>query len=214
MCIGKGMIIRRGQQWPDYDTKTNDHQPLVEKFKLRDDKLIDRDFVRIEVLALRDWSSAEPENWRARIDEKETLPAWFEKHKDNWLDKCVRLMCKTIVPLWLKEGIKGDIDFGSNATATTLGEITNIGGNADFRCSKITSTPKLTNIGGNADFWCSKIISTPKLENIGGYVDFRYSKITSVPKLENIGGDAYFEAAQKELAKKLEKAIKGAVFFD
>ena len=49
MCIGKGMLVRRGKKWPDYAMDSNDHQPLVEGLGLKDDKLDDRDFVRIEL---------------------------------------------------------------------------------------------------------------------------------------------------------------------
>jgi len=53
MCVGKAMLIRRGQTEPDYLLDSNDHQPLLEKFNLKDDTLNDRNFVRVELWPAR-----------------------------------------------------------------------------------------------------------------------------------------------------------------
>ena len=61
------------------------HDTLIEKGKLKDDKLIDRDFVRIEVTPIdivnkpRDRSA-----WKLKVDEQKTLPGWYtEKQAAN-----------------------------------------------------------------------------------------------------------------------------------
>ena len=59
--------------------------------------------------------------------------------------------------------------------------------------SEITDLGNLTSIGGDANFDNSKVTSLGNLTSIGGHADFKYSKVTSLGNLETIGGDAYFD---------------------
>jgi len=127
MCIGKGMIIRRGQIWPDYVMSSNDHQPLVEKFKLEDDKLIDRDFVRIELLPLNSLTSIKPKDWEFRVDEVGTLPTWFRKTQVDWEFKCKELLVKKIIPNWVKNGVSGSL-YLQGTPLKSLGQLKSVGG--------------------------------------------------------------------------------------
>ena len=74
MCIGKGMIVTRTHDKPLYLMDSNDHEPIIKKFHLRDKKLIGRDFVRIEMLPCGSLTSMKREDWEVRIDETDTLP--------------------------------------------------------------------------------------------------------------------------------------------
>ena len=110
MCIGKGMIVRRKQEWPDYAMDSNNHQPLVEKLELKDDKLVDRDFVRIELCPLKSLTSTKPADWGFNVDEKGTLPLWFRKTQVDWEFKCRKILIEKIIPSWIKDGVGGSLD--------------------------------------------------------------------------------------------------------
>jgi hypothetical protein len=47
--------------------------------KVKDDKLEDRDFVRIELWPTDSLTSKNPNHWIFNVDEKSTLPEWFKK---------------------------------------------------------------------------------------------------------------------------------------
>ena len=49
----------------------------------------------------------------------------------------------------------------------------------------------LQSIGGDADFRYSKVTDLGNLQSIGGDADFRNSKVTDLGNLQYIGGEAY-----------------------
>lgn len=112
MCIGKGMIIRKGRISPDYALDSNDHSPLVKKLKLKDDKLEDRDFVRIELWPKNSLTSTKEKDWGFRVDEAGTLPLWFRKTQEDWRLKCLAVLFDKIIPKWVKKGVGGSLDLG------------------------------------------------------------------------------------------------------
>ena len=72
MCVGKGMIVRRYQQEPDWDKKTNDHEPLVTKLGLKDNRLLNRNWVRIELWPCGDLFSQAVNDWEVKVDDRKT----------------------------------------------------------------------------------------------------------------------------------------------
>ena len=140
MCVGKGMIIRRGQRWPDYLDDSNDHAPLLEKFKLTDTKLIDRDFVRIECLPLGSLTSCELQDWQVSVDEEGTLPAWYREYQPDWRYKCLKVLAEKIIPAWLKYGVGGDLYLRGTAVKS-LRQLKSVGGDLYLQGTAVKSLP-------------------------------------------------------------------------
>ena len=141
MCIGKGMIIRRGQTQPDYLRNSNGHEPLVRKLELRDDKpAMLRNFIRIECLPLGALDSVKPKDWEVRVDETGDLPAWFEERFGDWEEKCLKTLTKIIIPRWVKNGLDGGLDLGGCTSLTSLGNLKSVGEWLDLGgCANLTS---------------------------------------------------------------------------
>ena len=144
MCIGKGMLIRRYQLEPDYVMDSNDHQPLVEKLGLRDDKLLDRNFVRIEMLPLKSLTSTKYEDWEFKVDEEGTLPGWFEEDIEIWKEKCLYVLANKIIPQWVKEGVKGSL-YLDNTQVKSLGSLKEVGGSLYLRNTQVKITDEMRN---------------------------------------------------------------------
>lgn len=142
MCIGKAMIIRKGQQQPDYAIDSNDHQPLVKLLHLRDDKPAElRNFIRIELWPKNSLTSTNPNDWEFRIDETGNLPSWFEDHRDDWQRECLRILTKTIIPRWVKKGVGGSLDL-EGTQVKSLGSLQSVGGFLYLTGTQVKSLPK------------------------------------------------------------------------
>ena len=65
------------------------HEDLVRKFNIKDDKLENREFVRIEI-SQKDTKifTKNTSDWQFNVDEKGTLPAWFNKDKKFLETEC------------------------------------------------------------------------------------------------------------------------------
>ena len=148
MCKGKGMIAIRGRQECVFCRDSNDHEPIIKKYRLRDKKLYLRNFVRLEVLPLASLTSTDVADWDVQVDEHGTLPGWFEDEKELWLDRARKQMVRSVVPDWVKNGVRGDLDL-SCTKVTSLGKLTHVGGELDLSYIPITSLGELTYVGGN-----------------------------------------------------------------
>ena len=122
MCTGKAFIAIKGKRQPVYAKDSNDHSPLVEKHNLKDNKIIDRNFVRLEAHPKGDLTSINPDDWDIVVDEISTLPGWFEEESIDWLEKCRQKMVQKIIPEWIKNGVGGSLDL-SGTKVTTLGKV-------------------------------------------------------------------------------------------
>ncbi|MFA5313167.1 MAG: hypothetical protein WC375_07635, partial [Methanomassiliicoccales archaeon] len=61
-----------------WDPAITSHEGLVEKFHLKDAKLADRDFVRIEITPPdNNVLNRKQGDWRYKVDEEGTLPEWY-----------------------------------------------------------------------------------------------------------------------------------------
>ena len=77
MCNFWSAILTRDRKvlW---DRDITSHGYLIRKFKLADDKLADRDFVRIEITPNPGkLASKKKSDWTLKIDEPSTLPDWY-----------------------------------------------------------------------------------------------------------------------------------------
>jgi len=64
-----------------WDANETSHEKLVAKAGVKDDKLVDRDFVRVELKPSGAQLFDDPKTWSFKVDEKGTLPAWFNEKK-------------------------------------------------------------------------------------------------------------------------------------
>ena len=66
-----------------WDKNTTSHETLIASAGLDDSKLIDRDFVRIEIAPINIFSK-DRGDWRYSVDEEGTLPVWYEADTRHW----------------------------------------------------------------------------------------------------------------------------------
>jgi len=81
MCEYFSCIVTRKLEivWDRYKTS---HEDLIEKAGLKDDKLEDRDFVRLELVPKEGTIlSSKRSDWIYRVDEVGTLPEWYVKNE-------------------------------------------------------------------------------------------------------------------------------------
>lgn len=81
------------------------HEELVKKHKLKDDKLENRDFVRIELTPEGNGAknaiftgSTEKADWRYKVDEQGTLPGWYRANAAVLEEKVRKLIPQAIAP--------------------------------------------------------------------------------------------------------------------
>ena len=142
MCIGKGMIAVKNMNEPLYCVDSNDHQPIIKKYHLQDNKLVDRNFVRLEILPLNSLTSIKKSDWEVKIDEVNTLPSWFEETKEKWFDLCLTRMTLSIVPDWIKNGIEGYLNLQDCTNLTSLGSLESVGEYLNLQDTQIKELPK------------------------------------------------------------------------
>lgn len=117
-------------------------------------------------------------------------PGVFRKYAGNSLDGAISFKDLGIDEDMLLKNvkyIKGNANF-SDSSATSLGNVEVIGGDAIFRESRVKDIGKLKRIGGLANFSDSQITSLNDLKKIQGNAIFKYSKIDSLGNLKHIGG--------------------------
>ena len=110
MCVGKAYIAVKGKDRLLYEMDSNDHAPIVLRYNLKDDTLINRSFVRLEARPLGSLTSRKVKDWTINIDEEGTLPSWFEEDKEMWTTRAINEQVDIIVPSWVKNGISGSLD--------------------------------------------------------------------------------------------------------
>ena len=64
--------------------ETDSHEDIINRAKLDDIKLTNRNFVRIENKPTKD-------GWEYIVDEDETLPRWYRKREEYFIDKVTEL---------------------------------------------------------------------------------------------------------------------------
>ena len=96
MCNFWTCIIDRNLK-VHYDGNSSSHETIVENAGLEDDKLDDRDFVRVEITPPKP-ISADVEKWTLKVDEEKTLPNWFERQRSE-----CEARCKSALKQYLKK---------------------------------------------------------------------------------------------------------------
>ncbi len=80
------IVIRKKCLWLKNSIK---HEDIIKENKLKDDKLKNRDFVRIEIVPKSlDKITRNKSDWVFKLDEEETLPEWYLKKEKNYESMC------------------------------------------------------------------------------------------------------------------------------
>lgn len=88
MCNYFSCLIDRNLK-AGWDEATVQHETLIKKSGWKDDKLDNRDFVRIEITP-KDPNSVtrNREDWNYKVDEEDTLPTWYEEYEAVCIEEC------------------------------------------------------------------------------------------------------------------------------
>ena len=103
--------------------RTHSHEDIVKEHNLRDNCLINRKWVRIEVCPENYKYTSNVDDWIFHVDEEDTLPKWFmlnqefyeslcRKAAKNWKDKCVDKLGQYVIKyrngtkIWYKNGLR------------------------------------------------------------------------------------------------------------
>ena len=84
MCHFYSPIIDRNLKLYDVVDESDSHEDIREKYKLPDNKLKDRDIVRLEVTPF-EWGKLKrrfnSNLWEYKVDEENTLPSWYKTNE-------------------------------------------------------------------------------------------------------------------------------------
>jgi len=213
MCIGKAMIICKGQRYPDYVMDSNDHKPLVKKLKLTDERpAILRNFIRVELSPLNSLTSTRPADWDVHIDECGDLPAWFEDKKADWEYKCIKIMTEKIVPSWIKDGVSGSLDL-RHTQVKTLGSLKSVEGSLCLWGTQIKTLGSLKDVGDSLYLQSTQIKTLGSLESVGDSLYLRDVQIKTLGFLKSVGGYLGLQNTQvRTLPKNLK--VSGTIYED
>ena len=79
MCKFFSAIVKRDLEVVHAVEIDDSHESIIKKYKLKDDKLINRDFVRLELTPKdNDVFNHKITNWNYEVDEEGTLPKWYK----------------------------------------------------------------------------------------------------------------------------------------
>ena len=85
------LVTRQGKVV--WNGNINSHAELITKAGLKDDKLVDRDFVKIEITPVKELTVSR-KNWVLRVDDEGTLPEWFERQRTHYENLCYTTLFK------------------------------------------------------------------------------------------------------------------------
>ena len=76
------VFARFSRRIPSSDQSPWRHEEIIEELKLQDTKLVDRDFVRIEITPNnKEKLTRNQQDWTFKVDEETTIPAWYNESK-------------------------------------------------------------------------------------------------------------------------------------
>lgn len=134
---------------PKFSMDHDSHESLIKDAGIKDDRIFERNFVRVQISPRGDWFDpmVRFNGWLISVDEEKTLPMWFESEKVLWFDRCLREIEGKILPL-LADGI-----FPGNFTV-----------NKDIKTNKLRKITGGLNVNGSA------ALNAPNLEFVGGTI--------------------------------------------
>ena len=72
-----------------WDKKTISHEELISKAKLRDDRIVDRNFIKIEIIPKSNKIiTRNKKDWELVVDENNTLPEWYVLDREKFDKLC------------------------------------------------------------------------------------------------------------------------------
>lgn len=89
MCnFWSAVITKQGKVF--WSKENSSHEVILKAAGLKDDKLADRDFVRVEIAPMSKalLFSKREEDWAFKVDEEGTLPSWFSGRRKFYENKC------------------------------------------------------------------------------------------------------------------------------
>jgi len=105
------ILTREGKVlWSD---ATSSHETIIKENNLKDNKLQDKDFVRLEVHPKNkiDLFSKNAKNWEFKIDESNTLPEWFIQEQTHFTELVWSEWNKAMKKSLWKLSLKPVLDF-------------------------------------------------------------------------------------------------------
>lgn len=144
-------VVRRRDKVKVFGDLSNSHEKQIELAKVKDDKLVDRDIVRVEVLPEESLYSRVEEDWSYCVDEQGTLPEWYQS-QEKWIKAQVykKLWAEIVDVIVATNKYEGVMNFSGCGLLSTEG-LASIGGDADFRNSQLKELPVLAFIGGDEE---------------------------------------------------------------
>lgn len=102
MCKFFSCVIDRNMKvWYDGNEDSHEKSIMFIKSKWKDNKLVDRDFVRIEIVPGKRF--ADLASWDFQVDEDKTLPYWFLEKKEACEAACRAELVKYMQECNIKE---------------------------------------------------------------------------------------------------------------
>ncbi len=89
MCKPFSCIVTKGKKVLICENPNqHSHEDIVKEHDLKDDKLINRAWIRIEVYPEDDNYTSNVDGWKFQVDERDTLPEWFTLNQEVYEDLC------------------------------------------------------------------------------------------------------------------------------
>ena len=182
--IGKGMLCIVGTQYPRYMMEGNDHEPILDYYKLVDESLHFQKVVRVKLLPKGHLFSTNVADWEFWVNDPHFAPSWFTEEESLWHTRCVDALVDKIIPIWKKEGIMGFLDL-SNTKIEILpdglkikawkkilpnGEVINMPGHLNLMGTKLTKLPRGLEVEGNLRITSTWISEIPKDIKVTGEI--------------------------------------------
>ena len=89
------------------------------------------------------------------------------------------------------EHVNGDLDYSSDASVTTLGNLKIVDGNLYLTYSSIKSLGNLEAVFGDLCASNSELVSLGKLKRVGGNLELSFTNVSSLGNLEKVSGNLY-----------------------
>ena len=103
MCNFFSCIVDRNLK-VHYNVNESSHEKIIEESGLKDDKLEDRDFVRLEIIPNK--LSLNKSDWTYKVDETGSLPEWYIKNEEKIKELCFKELFAYLKRFPIEKSIK------------------------------------------------------------------------------------------------------------
>jgi hypothetical protein len=193
---------------------------------LTDTTLINRDFVCLEVWPLGSLTSLKIEDWQFKIDEENTLPAWFSEEEHLWQTRAIEEVLNIVKAIRCSGIFTGSLDL-RGTQVEDLGNLTECGsldlrgtqvedlgnltecGSLDLRGTQVKDLRNLKKVTGSLDLQDTQVEDLGKLKKVTGYFDLRGTQVKDLGNLTECGS-LYLQSSQVKkmnIPKKFKEKI-------